>query len=87
MPFVVKGMLDRRLVDSDGCIKRKDNGERFVTFDRGGGHLGYQGYVYSPDAEDTTQVHNEVFGGYEGYEGYELWYLYGSWWSYESTQD
>jgi hypothetical protein len=65
-------------------ITRKAGGERFVLFDRGGGHLGNQGYVYAPYAEDTRQVHNDVFGGYEGRE---LWYLYGSWWSYDSPED
>jgi len=65
-------------------IKRKADGGRFVTFDRGGGHLGVQGYIYAPDAEDTTQVHNEAFGGFEGRD---VRYLWGSWWSYESTEN
>ncbi len=65
-------------------IKRKPDGNRYVTFERGGGHLGSQGYVYAPYAEDTTQVYNDVFGGFEGRE---VSYLYGSWWSYDSTDE
>jgi len=65
-------------------IKRKLDGDRYVTFERGGGHLGSQGYVYAPYAEDSAQVHNDAFGGFEGRE---VVYLYGSWWRYDSTED
>ena len=65
-------------------IKRKPDGDRYVTFERGGGFLGPQGYVYAPYAEDSTEVHNDVF---DGFEGSEVVYLYGSWWRYDSTED
>jgi hypothetical protein len=84
---VLVGLEDGQLVEQRRgpmLIKRKADGERLVIFDRGGGHLGVQGYVYAPDADDTRQVHEEAFGGFEGRE---LWYLYGSWWSYESSED
>ena len=65
-------------------IKRQLNGDRYVKFERGGGHLGSQGYVYAPDAEDTAQVYEDVF---QSFEGREVSYLYGSWWTYDSTEE
>jgi len=76
-----------QLVEQDHgriIIHHQADGGRVVTFDRGGGHLGTQGYVYAPDAGGTGRVHQVAFGGFEG-RG--LWYLYGSWWSYDSTED
>ena len=84
---VLVELEEGQLVEQDHgqiMIHRQADGERVVTFDRGGGHLGNQGYIYAPDAGVTAQLHNEVFGGFEGRE---LWYLYGSWWSYDSTED
>jgi len=66
------------------AIKRNADGNRSVTFERGGGHLGTQGYVYAPYAEDNAQVHNDAFGGFEGRE---VIHLYGSWWRYDSTEE
>ncbi len=77
---------DGQLVKQRGgrvFITRKADGDRFVTFDRGGGHLGNQGYVYAPYADDDEQVHQDAFGGFEGRE---VSHLYGSWWSYDSTE-
>ena len=65
-------------------IERTPGGERYVRFDRGGGHLGIQGYVYAPYAKDSAQVHQEVF---DGFEGREESFLYGSWWAYDSTEE
>ena len=63
-------------------VKHLAHDDRVVIFDRGGGHLGQQGYVYAPYAKTTQQVHEDAFGGFEGRE---LNYLYGSWWSYEGV--
>ncbi|MDP6944839.1 MAG: hypothetical protein QF464_11870 [Myxococcota bacterium] len=80
-------MRDGELVKQRGgrvFITRKVDGDRFVTFDRGGGHLGHQGYVYAPYADDDAQVHQDAFGGFEGRE---VSHLYGSWWCYDSTEN
>ncbi len=78
-------MREGKLVVDRGqiFIAHKSDGDRFVTFDRGGGHLGNQGYVYAPYADDDEQVHQDAFGGFEGRE---VSHLYGSWWSYDSTE-
>ena len=68
----------------DITITRKKDGSRFVVFDRGGGHLGNQGYIYHPEASDSEQVHQDAFGGFEGRE---VDYLIGSWWSYDAPED
>ena len=65
-------------------ITRKADGDRFVTFDRGGGHLGQQGYIYAPSAEDDEQVHQDAFGGWASRE---VGHLIGGWWYYDSTED
>jgi hypothetical protein len=65
-------------------ITREDDGSRFLVLDRGGGHLGIQGYVYHPEASDTEQVHQDAFGGFEGREVHDL---IGSWWRYHSPEE
>lgn len=75
---------DRRMAWGGVVITRKADGDRFLTFDRGGGHLGNQGYVYAPYAEDSDQVHQDAFGSFEGRD---VSFLYGSWYSYDSTED
>ncbi|MEC7242131.1 MAG: hypothetical protein VXW32_12930 [Myxococcota bacterium] len=65
-------------------IFRKPNGDRLVIFDRGGGHLGHQGYVYAPYAESSAEVHRDAFGDFEGRK---VWKMYGNWWAYDSTEE
>ena len=65
-------------------VTRKVDGEHFVVFDRGGGHLGQQGYIYAPSATSSEQVHQEVFNGFEGRE---VWKMYGNWWAYDNPED
>jgi hypothetical protein len=65
-------------------IGQTPDGDRYVVFDRGGGHLGNQGYVYAPHAEDSDQVHQDAFGGFEGRE---VSFLFGDWYTYDSTED
>jgi len=65
-------------------ITHQPNGDRYVVFDRGGGHLGNQGYVYAPYAKDSHQVHEGAFGGFEGRE---VSGLFGDWYTYDSTED
>jgi hypothetical protein len=60
------------------------DGDRYVTFDRGGGHLGIQGYVYAPYAEDSDEVHQDAF---DGFEGREVSFLFGGWYTYDSTEE
>ena len=62
---------------------RNADGRLFVTFDRGGGHLGSQGYIYSEDADFTV-------AGADGFplaESYEYKRMNGNWWSYDSVED
>ena len=66
------------------AILGSDDDTRVVIFDRGGGHLGMRGYVYAPGAQDTDQVHQDAF---EGFEGRSVRHLYGDWWAYKSVED
>ena len=59
------------------------SGSILVKVDRGGGHLGNQGYLYS---EDTNINAAEAFG-YTEMEGYETSRMSLHWWSYDSTED
>ena len=65
-------------------ITHQPNGDRYVVFDRGGGHLGNQGYVYAPYAEDRRHVHRDAFGDFEGRA---VSALFGGWYTYDSTED
>ena len=65
-------------------IRQLGPGVRCVTIDRGGGHLGVQGYVYFPDAQGDGHVHEAVFGGFEGRAA---WHLIGGWYAYDSTEE
>ena len=65
-------------------IVHRLDGSRYVIFDRGGGHLGNQGYVYAPYAEDSDHVHLDTF---DGFEGREVSFLFGGWYTYDSTED
>lgn len=65
-------------------IQRTPDGNRHVRFERGGGHLGSQGYVYAPYTTDTDRVYKDAF---DRFEGREVSHLYGSWWSYDSTEE
>ena len=51
--------------------------------DRGGGHLGNQGYLYSEDPD----INAAKAYGYSGLEGYETSRITNHWWAYDSTED
>ncbi len=65
-------------------VARSEGGGRYAIFDRGGGHLGIQGYVFAPHAEDADVVHRDAFGGFEGRA---VKALFGGWYTYESTEE
>ena len=65
-------------------ILQASEAERVVIFDRGGGHLGIQGYLYAPTTEDVETVYAMAFGDLEARE---VNALIGGWYSYDSTED
>ena len=65
-------------------IQVTSDGARVVTFDRGGGHLGVQGYIYAPAHGGSHDVHQERFGDFESRE---VSYLFGDWYTYDSTEE
>ena len=64
-------------------VLKTPSGSILVKVDRGGGHLGNQGYLYS---EDTSINAAEAFG-YSELEGYATSRMSLRWWSYDSTED
>ena len=64
-------------------VLKTPSGSILVKVDRGGGHLGNQGYLYS---EDTSINAAEAFG-YTEMEGYATSRMSLRWWSYDSTED
>ena len=64
-------------------VFKTPSGSILVKVDRGGGHLGNQGYLYS---EDTSINAAEAFG-YSELEGYATSRMSLRWWSYDSTED
>ena len=60
------------------------DGARVVTFDRGGGHLGTQGYIYAPSATDS---HLTQKGAPGASESIEISALFGDWYTYDSTEE
>ena len=84
-----KAMLttrDGELVPGHGqvVLTRKADGDRLVTIDCGGGHIGNQGYLYVPYEADEATVLQDAFGGFEGRE---VGHLVGDWWYYDSTEE
>lgn len=59
------------------------SGSIIIKVDRGGGHLGTQGYLYSEDTEINA---TEAFG-YADRESYVTSRMSLRWWSYASTED
>ena len=59
------------------------SGSIIVKVDRGGGHLGNQGYLYSED----TNINAAKAFGYADREGYATSRMSLHWWSYDSTED
>ena len=55
-----------------------------LVIDRGGGHLGVQGYVYSDEVRGRRTVHDLAF---DGFEGRALRRLSLRWWTYWSPED
>ena len=64
-------------------VFKTPSGSIIVKVNRGGGHLGNQGYLYS---EDTDINAAEAFG-YADQEGYATSRMSLRWWSYDSTED
>ena len=64
-------------------VLKTPSGSILVKVDRGGGHLGNQGYLYSEDASINAA---EAFG-YTEMEGYATSRMSLRWWSYDSTED
>ena len=79
---------DGRLVEvglmGNIALSRLPNGDRVVTFDRGGGHLGVQGYIYAPKSGENRGGDEATFGGIEGRRS---GHLIGAWYYYESTEE
>ena len=63
-------------------ISRKKDGQFFVNFYRGGGHLGMQGYLYS---HDPTISNIREVAGYS--ESVEFRRLREHWWTYDSLEE
>ena len=64
-------------------VFKTPSGSIMIKVDRGGGHLGNQGYLYS---EDRNMNAAEAFG-YTEMEGYATSRMSLRWWSYDSTED
>ena len=67
----------------DVQVLKTSSGSLIIKVDRGGGHLGSQGYLYSEDTEINAA---EAFG-YADREGYTTSRISLGWWSYDSTED
>ena len=65
-------------------IIQADDEVRVVTFDRGGGHLGTQGYIYAPSATDS---HLTQKGAPGASESIEISALFGDWYTYDSREE
>ena len=65
------------------AVFKTPSGSIVVKVDRGGGHLGNQGYLYSEDINTNAA---EAFG-YDQREGYDTSRMSLRWWSYDSTED
>ena len=59
------------------------SGSIIIKVDRGGGHLGNQGYLYS----ETTEINAAEAFGYSNMEGFATSRMSLHWWSYDSTED
>jgi len=75
------GRLKRTEIARDFVIRDAD-GRLFLEVDRGGGHLGIQGYIYSDDPDVDVSKHPAF-----GRESYEYKHVGAHWWSYDSTED
>ena len=64
-------------------VFKTPSGSIILKVNRGGGHLGNQGYLYSEDTEINAA---EAFG-YADREGYATSRMSLRWWSYDSTED
>ena len=64
-------------------VLKTPSGSIMIKIDRGGGHLGNQGYLYSEDRNINAP---EAFG-YTDIEGYATSRMSLRWWSYDSTED
>lgn len=67
----------------DITVIKVPSGSIIIKVDRGGGHLGNQGYLYSENLEINAA---EAFG-YADMEGYATSRMSLHWWSYDSTED
>ena len=64
-------------------VFKTPSGSILIKVDRGGGHLGNQGYLYS----ETTEINAAEAFGYADREGYDTSRMSLCWWSYDSNED